>query len=99
MMATAEELYAAMGLEPDPYGYAASAAGPALDDLIGPPGNVLDIYPDGTPMDVAMSGADAGPSRVSGARRGVVGFLMRGDVHAFLLMILGGWMIKGFTEE
>lgn len=99
MSSQLDELYAVMGLEPDPYGYAATASGPAIDDLIGPPDGILDIYPDGTPMDMASADVAAGPSRVSGVRGGVRGFLMRGDLHAFLLIILGAWMIKGFTED
>ena len=96
MSSQLDEMYAIMNLEPDPYGYAATASGPAIDELIGPGGDVLDIFPDGTPMDQATANYHAGPAR---ARGGVVGFLMRGDVHALALMILGGWMIKGFTEE
>jgi len=100
MASQLDELYAIMGMQPDPYGYAATASGPAVDELIGPPGDVLDIFPDGTPMDSASAAIAAGPSRATAASRGgIMGFFMRGDVHALALMILGGWMVKKFTED
>lgn len=91
-----EESWAVAGTYPDPFGYAATASGPAVDDLIGPPGSILDIYYDGTPVEAGVSQA----AQSNGTKRGgVVGFLMRGDVHALAIAVVGGWMIKRFIED
>lgn len=76
----------------DPYLFFSTAAGPDASDVYGPPQGTLDLYADGTP--VASSESAIANSIGSGGAP----FLMRGDVHALALMILGAVMIHLHME-
>lgn len=74
-----------------------TAAGPAEDDLFGPPSNVLSIYGDGSPIARAES-------RVAHTGTGAGGmthtsWLHRGDVHAAAIMVLGIWMVHQYVTS
>ena len=75
-----------------------TAAGPAEDDMFGPPSASLDVYGDGTPMLLAEQRV----ANNTGA--GMMGvkhdhWWQRGDVHALALTILGYWMIKQHLKD
>ena len=74
-----------------------TAAGPAEDDLFGPPSNVLSIYGDGSPIARAET-------RVAGTGTGMAGavhtsFFHRGDVHAAIIMLVGIWMVHQYVTS
>ena len=82
---------------PDPYNFFATAAGPDASDLYGPPGNVLDVYGDGTPVAMSESMVANNPGSGS-ATTGIVGFIMRPDVKAFIVLGLGLVMLHRHME-
>ena len=70
----------------------ATAAGPDISDLVGPPLGVLDVYGDGTPMAHAAhaSGGTGGG--------GSTAFYKRADVQSFAALLLGLWMIHRYAR-
>ena len=79
---------------PNPYAFFGTAAGPDISDLAGPPGDILDTYVDGTPMEYASSAL----SNRSGGGPVHTSFLHRGDLHALILTVIGAWMIHRYTR-
>ncbi len=75
--------------DPDPYNFFATAAGPDAADLYGPPGNVLDVYGDGTPVSMSESMIANSPGAGGAGGAGVIGFLNRPDVRAFIVLGIG----------
>lgn len=73
---------------PDPMEYFATAAGPSVADVAGPPLSVLDTYADGTPIAAAQSAA---ANAVGGATHSH--WWHRGDVQALGIMALGAVLI------
>jgi len=73
---------------PDPYNFFSTAAGPDSADLYGPPGNVLDVYGDGTPIAMSESVIANSPGNGMGSG-GISGILNRPDVRAFAVLALG----------
>jgi hypothetical protein len=73
-----------------------TAAGPAEDDLFGPPSNVLSIYGDGSPM----LRSENSIARDMG-RGGMVhtNFFHRGDVHAAIIMLVGMWAVHQYVTS
>ena len=73
-----------------------TAAGPAEDDLFGPPSNVLSIYGDGSPIGRAEN-------RIAGdmGKGGMVhtSFFHRGDVQAAIILIVGVWMVHQYVTS
>jgi hypothetical protein len=80
------------GLDPNPYAFFSTAAGPDAQDLFGPPQNVLDTYADGSPV-AASESAIANSIGSGGAP-----FWARADVHALILMVAGAVMIHLHME-
>lgn len=72
--------------------YFATAAGPDVSDILGPPDNVLDIYADGSPISMSEQTIAAGGP-------GNLPFFARGDVHALLLLVAGCVMIHLYAEN
>jgi hypothetical protein len=76
--------------------YFSTTAGPAEDDLYGPPSNVLSIYGDGSPIMRSENriAADMG-------RGGAVhtNFFHRGDVQAGIILIIGVWMVHQYVTS
>lgn len=77
--------------------YFSTAAGPAEDDLFGPPSNVLSIYGDGSPMlrsEARIAGTGLG-------RGGMVhtNFFHRGDVQSLIILIIGVWMVHQYVTS
>ncbi len=72
--------------------YFSTAAGPDVSEIFGPPGNVLDVYADGSPI----AGAEQQIARGSG----VTGpFWRRHDVHALAALVVGIFLIHQYTEN
>lgn len=73
--------------------YFSTMAGPAEDDIFGPPSSSLDVYGDGTPIlrseQAVANDTGAGLRAFRHSH-----WWQRGDVHALVLTILGYWMIK-----
>lgn len=82
-------------LAPDPYNFFSTAAGPDPSDLIGPPQNALDVYGDGSPM--AAYQAQAGADKAMGGAGGG-SFLGRPDVKAFVLLVIGVFMLHAHMK-
>jgi hypothetical protein len=64
-----------------------TAAGPAEDDIFGPPSNVLSIYGDGSP--IGRSETRIANDAVRGKGPVHSNWWQRGDVHAAIIMTLG----------
>lgn len=76
--------------------FMSSMAGPAEDDIFGPPSASLDVYGDGTPIGryesmVARSGTGSGFKHSH--------WWQRGDVHAVILTAIGYLMIKAHMKD
>jgi len=70
--------------------YFSTAAGPDVSEIYGPPGNVLDVYADGSPI----AGAEQQIAQGGGARGP---FWMRQDVHALAALVVGIFLIHQYT--
>ncbi len=77
-------------LNPNPYAFFSTAAGPDISDLVGQPGSVLDVYPDGSPMASEQSGI---ANAVGGGVDGLPPFFKRRDVKALIMLGVGLWML------
>lgn len=86
------------GYEPSPLTYFSTAAGPSEADMYGPPGGILNIYGDGTPIAESEHG-EAHHSGKGGGSLGAVSWLERPDLGAFLVMLVGAWMIHKYVKE
>jgi len=75
--------------------YFATAAGPDVSDLVGPPLGVLDVYGDGTPMARAASQQASAVGKGAG---GSTAFYKRADVQSFAILLLGAWMIHRYAR-
>jgi hypothetical protein len=76
--------------------FMSSMAGPAEDDLYGPPSSSLDVYGDGTPIGryesmVAHAGTGTGMRHAH--------WYQRGDWHAIIITGIGFLMIKAHMKE
>jgi len=82
-------------LYPDPFEFFSTAAGPDMSDLVGPPPDVLDVYPNGTPMASAQSAiansVGSGPS--------LGPFWTRTDVKALAVLTLGLFMLHAHMRS
>src|SRR5215469_394229 len=74
-----------------------TAAGPAEDDVYGPPSDVLSVYGDGTPMLRNEAMLSGNVSRGTGG--GHEHWYQRGDVHALAITVLGYWMLKQALKD
>ena len=77
--------------------YFSTAAGPAEDDIYGPPSDVLSIYGDGSPMLHAEQMMSNNVYRGTGGRH--AHWWQRGDVHALAITIIGYWMLKQYMKD
>jgi hypothetical protein len=68
----------------------ATAAGPDASEIFGPPGNVLDVYADGSPV----AGAEQG---IAGGGGGGGPWYLRHDVHALAMLAVGVFLIHQYT--
>lgn len=76
-------------LNPDPYAFFSTAAGPDTSDLVGPPGGVLDVYPDGSPMAADQTGL----ANAVGSGGGLPALWKRKDVRALGTLVIGVVML------
>lgn len=71
----------------DPFMFFSTAAGPAEDDVYGPPSDVLNIYGNGEPMLRAEASLSGNVRRGTGG--GHQHWYQRGDVHALIITGIG----------
>ena len=76
-------------LNPSPYEFFSTAAGPDMTDLVGPPQGVLDVYADGSPLanEQTQAGANAGTGNGPGS------ILSSPDLKALAILALGVVML------
>lgn len=73
-----------------PLAYFTTAAGPDSQDLYGPPGGLLDVYGDGTPLAQAESVVSHAGTGTGG---GGVPWWQRADVVGFAMLVGGSFLV------